>query len=61
MSLVKDLPGRGNSRCKGSEAGMSVVCARKSEKASVAAEGARERAVLCDTGMTSKDQIVKAW
>lgn len=40
---------------------MHVVYARDSEKASVAAaEGVRKRAVLCATGKTSKDQIMKA-
>lgn len=61
MSLVKDLPGRENSRCEGSETGMSAVDARNREKANEAAEGAREGAVGCDAGKTSKDQIVKAW
>lgn len=58
---MKDLPGRENSGCEGSETGMSVVNARNREKASEAAERAREGAVGCDAGKTSKDQIMKAW
>lgn len=58
---MKDIPGRGNSSCKDVEVGMHVICARSSEKASMhTAEGARERAVLCDTGKTSKNQTRKA-
>lgn len=41
MSLVVDIPGRGNSTYEGSEAGMHMVYIRNSEKASgAAAEGA---------------------
>lgn len=46
VSLVKDIPGRGNSSCKDVEVGMHVICARSSEKARMhTAQGARERAV----------------
>lgn len=55
VSLVKDIPGRGNSSCKDVEVGVHVIRGRSSEKASMhAAEGARERAVLCDTGKLAR-------
>lgn len=61
ISLMKGIPSRGNSKCGGSEAGMSVVCARDSKEASMAAaERATEGAVLCDPEQTGKDQTTKA-
>lgn len=62
LSLVKGIPGRGNSMCRGSEAGMSTVRAGDSGEARVAAaEGARGGSVLRDPEQTGKDLTPQAW